>query len=811
MAYVAKNYTIRRDRYIAAGGAPIDTIAEMIPEGMPTPSAVVVNWTTGTAGHWDTTSGVTAPSSAGDAADMSSGTYVATVSFTWSQLGGLTGSGTLTVICPPYTRYVDPATGSPSNAGTSKAAPWSRSCDDPLASGNELSFTPSGETLIVFKDGSLSRANWVPRFVNVFNVSQAGWGDGSQAILCGADLLPSATTPSSGEVFSNPNIANIKKHTLSGPQSLGQFQIDRGDTDDGLVQWAQWPAAGADPYSDSYDPFRNITGGMYQVPQSSIVLNGTTGTFTLPTSLASAYAAEFGTNSVVGCLIGFSGNANFVNWYIITAQGVDGGGNVVLTFPCPNSIVSKAAPAVQICGHPASIKGPGQFAWKADAWTAPAVRYAWYHDGAAPEIMTRRLGVRGCFASGVNYGAVQGFAFEGFYGDGGDIVAGSALAIDRNTGNYRFDMVDCTARWIVCRGNTGAMYRTSNTSAMDGSIVTGNLITNAVGTAQWRISSGSASNLNVNVYVAGNEGHKLTASGGYFSNFGATSIVEMNKMRDGNGPHANCLTFYNTPYGIVRWNDIQGARMLTIQVGAAQIYGNQFTMDVQENGAGVYQGGHTFSRNVWARYPNTAGVGGGAVSVGVPGVVNTHATSVFDGPTGGLDSVFTDCLISYRARAGSTFDQNISPDSGNVYSPFLWDGTLPPEWRGVLGSGQFALGYIYGVIVMPQPVDVIGQEVSSIVESDWLGPISADILADIALINCQIRTNTSASDSGATAYTSTPGSGVDLNGKYARFRLTTGSGYDTDNVADIDYGNGNIYHWTVRTKQAAGYPLIEVG
>lgn len=808
---VLKPYRAYRDRHVAAGDAPIDLFAKMVPSGMGTPTACSITWTTGTAGHWDRTGGSVAASSAGDTANLSDGEYVATVTMTWSTFAAPNdvASGELRIICPPTSVYVDPVTGSDAGAG-SKAAPWQHSPDDVNVTpgSTAANYTASGLTLCVHKNGSLIRSGYVAGDTNLINAAGVGWGTGDVAEITGADLLPAHTAPSSGEVFANPRLATIRKFTLSTPFTKGRFLIDR-DLADGLIQWAQWPAVGSDPYKYAADPFVNATRGMYIVPVNSYVVAGAASTWTCPASLHAAWDAEFGSNSVVGAVLILPGSGNFLSRKLITNHNI-GARQVTFDIGSSYDTVSgqvyengtTGASAVQIVGHPASIKAADQFAWKADAFaSATPVIYGDFSSGAAPEIMTRHTGMD---ASGVSSGAIYGFKMSGFVGAGVNDKQGSGVAVDRVGGTWRYDVLDITGEFFTCvDGGKSALVRFSNTGLATGCIVQGNDLQHSVGVGLVRATSSG----NNGCHFYGNSSDRCTVTTFYVANANLTTIVEHNVATGGSGPHANIYSFYENPYLTFRYNYGEGCRPLTVSNAAIVSHDNMLIMDDLAQGAAIYGGsGHSFARDTWLRAPGVASTAK-ALSAGGSAVISTFTACIIDGLTGGAGATFTGCLLTNRATAGEAIDANVAPDSGNTYVPNLWTGTLLPSWKAILGTGPHGRDYLYGIsyLTITNQVDIA---LSTVVSHGWVQVTTDGTKTLTPQAGLEYRTNTVTGDAGASAWTSTPGSVT--NGLWLNFRLTSSASNLGAVAKTIDFGEGNVFTWTVTTARANAWPGVNI-
>lgn len=786
--------TIYLDRYTTSAGWSLDLAGLMCPADSTQPSAMAI--TAGnSAGHFTNTSGVLTVSATGDSADLSSGTYSLTIQGTWSAYGSATNTATLTIVCPPASIYVDPATGNDANPGT-KASPLARSPEDPLFTGTFSN--PASLTLCVHKDGSLIRSRLVKAYSNLINASICGWGAGTSITTYnGADLCPTSTTPSSGDVFANPNISNIKKFSFATARSQGQNLIDRDN--DSLLHWAQWPAAGTDPFLDAYDPGRHLTGGMYQCPASTFSMSGATSTCTLPADAVT----EFGSKDLTGCLLGIWVTSNFVNWFEVTAYNTT---THVATFNFTGTLqTSTGTPttgttAFQIVGHPFSIKAAGQFAWSADRKDI----FGWFTVGTTCEILTRKQGYD------TYGGTVHGLGFEGYYGNTDNEGCGIAFS---NSSSFSFEVLRCRTRWLVSYGGTGAAARFDGAGTITSGLVEGNTFIDGVRTAAMRVGNYNFTH----VTIASNVFRRFSATAAYL---GACSnlIFEKNLIEDILGVHANGLSIYivGAHYpsdNTIRKNTFRNVvRPLTLNAQPNLVVSdNIIEMDgAIRDGVRVYSADSTLAmtRNIFARRRNIAGLGDDALSAGgspTSPIVGTYTGNIIDGLLGGVEATFINNLITQHATNENDVTLNVSPDTGNTYEARLWDGTISPSWKQRLGVGQIGReGLVYGLAVVSF-TSVINQNISTSVQSNW-SLLTSDGTRPISVTNGEYNIANDASGTGAVGWSSS--SSTVANGKYVSVRTTTTSTYETDKTVTLDLGDGNVFTWTARTKQAAGFPLV---
>lgn len=785
--------TIYVDRF-ATPAFSLSLAALMVPASAVQPSAMVITAGNG-AGHWDVTSGALSPSTAGDAADLSAGVYTFTVQGTWSVYGGATNSATLKVICPAASVYVDPATGIDTQPGT-KAQPWAHAPDDPLATGVAAAYAnPAVETLCVFKDGSFIRSKIVQTRSKLVYASGVGWGTGlGTATYCGADICPTGTTPSSGEILSNP-LSGILKHSFATAQHPGQNMIDRSNNS--LLHWAQFPAAGADPFNDAYDPGRHLTGGMYQGPASAVVPNGAASTFTLPAD----FVTEFGSKDLNGCILGLWIKSNYVGFFDITGYNTS---TKVATFDIGGAQVQDdgaGKSAYQIIGSPWSIKAAGQYAWSVDRKD----RFCKTVSGTTPEILVCDNGAN---LTAIASGAIYGMSFEGYWGTTDSQGCGVGCF---SSSDYTINVLGCNARWLSSYGNVGAGVRSVGVGKWTNSLIEGNTVIDGVRSSGIRIGSSVPTNIQVN----SNTLKRLSATALYIGS-AVNSKVLRNTLEDIIGVHANGITIYivntDNPHDIeVAFNTCKNvARPMTCDamVNMAS-HDNIFECDATIfEPVRLYGTSSTFTstRDIYARRRNTPTVNC-ALQAGSSGNLGVYSGCVIDGLSGGVTATFSNCLISNHAASENDVTANVAPDSGNVFVQGQWDGTLPPRWKLQIGTGGIGRDYMAYGIASVQITNLINQDISAVATSAWM-LVTSDATWPISVTGGEFRIANDAIGTGATAWGST--ASTVANGKYIQIRLTTTSSYDNVNSMTLDLSNGNVYTWTVKTKQASGWPFALV-
>lgn len=840
MGYLLEDRTIYLDRFVVAGEWTLDLATTLMSAEAKTnypPSSSLTITAGNSAGHFSVTSGVLGVSSAGDAADLSSGTYTFTVAGTFSSFPAPynTDTCTLKIVCPAASIYVDPIAGSSTNPGT-KAAPFSRSPDDALAAGNELAFAPVVPTLCVHKDGSFIRSNLILRNVNTINAGRVGWGNNSPVTYCGADTL-AATAAASEDVFSNPNVANIKKQTVpSGKLHISQYLIDRDNNS--LMHWAQWPAVIGDPFLEAHDPQHHLTGGMFRMPAANVpvhdvnttnssgepvtIVGVMNGTLTLP----AAAITEFGTKSLKGAYLGLWTYASFVNWYLITDHDTStnvitfdpgAGSNRVLQTVMEGGV---ATTAFQIVGHPHSIKAAGQFAWSEDLTTV----YSWPVSGTNPEITMRKSALYSGPSN--NSGTMFGLDIEGYHGtsDG----EGSGWQKYANGLDYTYNILASNFRWLINRVGNGGAIRANNIGAAVGMLVEGNFMRDCMGAAAMRVSTTRG---NVDCIVQSNRFKRLNVTAVYWP--AATRLIyQRNHMEDILGPHANGFTIYRSgtilspPDNIIRYNTFKRVcRPMTLDTCTRlKVYRNFFEIDGIVKDAVRFYGVEPDAEiyeNIFCQPEGVTPTGEDVLAAGTVGA-GTWSRNVIGGLTGGQGSTTTpgsanwiDNLQSYIPPNSTDLTVNGARNptintgawSGNFYERGDYNGTILPRWKQVVGAGPIARGMMISGIAVISFTNLTNQLPNVLVESDWK-ELDSDSVRPISITGGEYNIANDANGTGAVGWSSAPSTVAD--GKFIKLRMTTQNSYETTKTLTLDLGSGNSYTWSTRTKQASGFPLVAV-
>ncbi len=826
-----ENRTIYLDRYTQnAGWSQNLQSLLMSPEFATAYPPTSMSITDGnSAGHFSMSGNNLGVSVTGDGVDMSAGTYTLTITAIWSSLPSPynLATCTLTVICPPATKYVDFATGVDTANGDTKATCWKHAPGDPLATGNPAAFNPGTATLICHKDGQLIRSNVViPNNGNIILAGNVGWGDGSPTWYTGAEVLAAGTAATSGEVFANPNQANIKTHVLGFTLDKSQFLIDRANNS--VIQWAQWPAVVGDPFLETHDPQRHLLGGMFRMPGTNVsttpagdgIRNLLTGTMQLPAEAMT----EFGTKSLVGAMLAIWVYASFVHFTYITGHDTSTG---IITFD-PGSGPQQQAlqvdpntgmTAFSIIGHPWSIKAAGQFAWNADRTKV----HAWSVSGTTPEIPMRKVG----FSAGNSWtaGAIYGLGAESYYG----IQDGEGSAVNKygNLGTtFTISILRMSAKWLFNRnGGNGGLVRFTGQGVSQSSVIEGNSIWDCHGAGGIRSSIQTIGNR-----ISSNRFQRLNVTCVYVP--GADSLVfEHNYMADILGPHANGFTIYEgtgayqySPNCVVRYNTIiRVVRPFTFdRCDGLEIYRNILEMDPFIRDAPAFWGSSDTQHVYENLFLQPAGLpfnGADALMASSVGR-GLYERNVIQGLIGGGGATGTASWvnnhIAYKPPNGSTeIDKpatkpagNTGTWSGNTYEEATNEGTIRPRWKQVVGAGYMGSTALITGIAVITITNQTNKNVNTQFEHGWV-QLSSDSTRPISVAaGLEFNIANDALGTGALGWSSTPTTVA--NGKWLNFRMTSSTNYETDKSLTIDLGDGNVYTWTIRTMQAAGWPLVTI-
>jgi hypothetical protein len=361
MGTLADNRMIVRDKNKGAGAAPYNVVTNMVPSGLQAAVTATSISAGNTGTNWAISSNVVSPAGSSVAA----GTYTLTITFTFSYASPYnTDTATLTIIVPTDTYYVDPATGNDASAGTATGTAWAHAPGDPNATGVAAGLAdPSHLVLIAIKGGSTVRSYLAPTFSNLFYAGgeHVGYGSG-ETLYTGGIPLGASTTPSSPEVFANPLFSTMKKWTAS--YAWSQYMLDR---DNGaVIQVAQWPEAGPDPWLDDADPGRSLTspysGGMYRIPAADLVVPSSppgvsvTATVRWPAALVTKMAG----NSLVGYYLPYWDENNTLSY-----RRIDGDDGTFGTFTTNGQTgrITRATRSFRSsatrCSSRATTSGPG--------------------------------------------------------------------------------------------------------------------------------------------------------------------------------------------------------------------------------------------------------------------------------------------------------------------------------------------------------------------------------------------------------------------------------------------------------------------
>lgn len=858
-----------RDKNAGSGDAPIDLEALMLPAAIATPTSWTITAGNG-AGQWAISSGVVDAASSSVAAD----TYTLTVEATWSGYPAPydEATATLTIVVPAATVYVDPASGNDTNSGTSQGSPWAHAPGDAnvVSGSTAANYNPGSPTLVVIKGGSFIRSQLVQTRESIIYCGgeEVGWGTGPTT-YCGADPLGSHATPSSGEVFDNPNVANIKKWTSAAwggvPRKLGQYLIDR-DAEE-LITWAQWPARGPDKFLDAADPAREQGGGgMHFYAIANIVFDGADSTVAWPEDLQTLMDGD----SLVGAYVGVETNPNEVTYFRIDADDLETG-----TFDCgnyeqdPNNIPT----AMQVVGHPKLISGVDQFAWSADGLTI----YAWTQSASNIEVLKRVQGLNGDVARTAN---AVGLTFEGYYGEASALSSGSGISVV-TTPQKTLLCVRNTIRWIVGANQRGAGIYTAGAGHVVDHVVSGNLVYDCVRAGGLRLNP-----RNIDGLIQCNVVDRIGRTFIYY-NAPIRGVVEGNTLRNGVSAHGNGFTFYNdskVAEDLVFRNNLAEnvARPLTKdEIPGATFEDSLFEMDASQRDSVRLYASHTtesWSRCAFLRRRDDEGATGenafegpgtsstnSVILTGVTGNYTVAETVTFSSGGSGVVSTWSSAhgilfmtSVSTRPTVGATvtggtsgatgtvdalrgggaldhcvFDgvtgvqggqtitnslilrdvgnfepqNNVSPNSGNAlaFDPDVWDGTLTAQMKQYLGLGRLGDRFLYGIAVIDFE-DETNVPVSDTIESDW-AQLEADGTKTLTVTGGEAQIANDGSGTGAGSWAA---SHSVADGKWVKLRRTSASTPATTSTVTADFGEGNVYVWKIATARASGWPLIAI-
>lgn len=812
--------TIYRDRFAAVGAAPIDLYALMVPSGyvnVPTSWAI----TSGNAsGHWTLTGSVLDFSAAGDTANMPNGTYSLGITANWSQLPSPynTTTAILTAILPSASVYIDSA-GDDSAAGTS-AAPWAHNPDSPLAAANSLAFRTSCSTptLVVHRGGAVFKDNVIASNINFIHASNVGYGTG-RAIYAGYDIMTSVantiTTPTSSDVSANPNFASMKKYTFSVPRFRSQHIVDNGT----LTFPAQWPAPGADPFLDCQDALRHLTGGMFQLPiAQATVYDSNTDTVIVPhvannqvTITCPEMKAEFGTLSLVGYTCWMTVDANAVGAFNILTHDVAAGTIGLRMGTSVFNIINNNL-GFQVVGHPWSVKAPGQYSWSTDYSTF----YAWLADGTKTEMPVRR---RGFQFDAVSLGTVYGMAIQGYYGTSTVSVGyeGSGISVSSATGTNTLILVDNKVKWSLMDTNQGAGIYQAGVCRFQNHLIEGNEVYDCVRSSGIRLTSGGQYHQLRCNYV-----HRITRTALYMAVVVGV-IVEFNSIKDCVSMHGNGYTFYtsvadhtfryNTSENVIRPMTLQTNTNLLVTGNILE--GDQYYGDASRIYVADPTG--TWNRNMFMLPRNKTFPGQPALisaskhSVYIDRSIMDAVSGAVDTSTGQSYPAITNSLILHNGLSSSDICDdviaNAAPNSGNVYFPFVWDGTINPRFGLTLGVGRMGHNRLIYSVASVVFVDLFNVTLNTLTYSAWRPLTTSSATRPISITGGEYSIADDGIGTNATAYTSS--SGTVVAGKYIRLRVTSAATYTTTSQVTLDLGDGNFSVWSITSTKASGWPTVD--
>ncbi|WP_374658856.1 hypothetical protein [Phenylobacterium sp.] len=393
--------TIFRDKNTAPGDWPIDVAAtqRVDDHGVVTPAPIptAISLTSGnSAGQFAFNTGTGMLDNAG--VGLAPGTYALVFTFTYALEAPYdTHQATLHIEVPPNVRYVDNTRPDDVGDGLTPATAWKHMPGDPDATNGPaaLKAAPPIATqkhLIVLKAGQIVRSTGFSAVDNCLYASLPSYGGPTKAELSTLAIAPAGTAATSGEVYGNPNLANIQKYPFGSTHS----QPFRNGSE--MVFPAQYPPAGANKFIDSQEPRVDGSRGMRRLASANIVLLAeATGSYTYQLTWAEL-ASQFPGISFQGWIIFAWAGANHIRPATITTHDPATG---VLTFTLPVEILidEYGASAFNIAGHPALINAPGQRAWDG------VNTFAWLSNGAQP--LERSLGKKVLDAEYANFAAFR--------------------------------------------------------------------------------------------------------------------------------------------------------------------------------------------------------------------------------------------------------------------------------------------------------------------------------------------------------------------------------------------------------------------
>lgn len=410
--------TVFRDKNTAPGDWPIDVAATLrvhhhgVVAASPTPTAIALTSGNSTGQFtFDVGTGLLDNATVG----LTPGTYHLVFTFTYELEAPYdTHEATLHVEVPPNVRYVDDTRPDDSGDGLTPATAWKHAPGDPAATNGPAALqanppVSAEKHLIVFKAGQVARSAGFTAVDHCIYASLPSYGGSAKTELTTLAIAPAGVAATSGEVYGNLNVANIRKYAFASTHS----QPFRNGTE--MVFPAQYPPAGANKFIDSQEPRVDGSRGMRRLPKSNLVLlSGDTGSYTYELSWPEL-VTQFPGIDFQGWLIFAWAGANHVRPAVISTYNTTTG---ALTFTLPVQVLVDEynASAFNIVGHPVLINGPGQ-----RAWDGPHT-FAWLSDTSAP--LEYSSGKRVLDAGHANFGAFRLRVSGGYTATNNDIGGG---------------------------------------------------------------------------------------------------------------------------------------------------------------------------------------------------------------------------------------------------------------------------------------------------------------------------------------------------------------------------------------------------
>jgi len=554
----------------------------------------------------------------------------------------------------------------------------------------------------------------------------------------------------------------------------------------------------------------------------------TIGNFVAAVNLAAGAGTKYGSATTINPSLSASVNGTYralmqikVTGTSLNSVALSIGVGTILTWSIATMVSGvqevNGTTAFQIVGHPWSIGAANQFAGK------PGDTYvlAWLSDGVAPEILTRKIGITANSPSSLG---AYGLLIQGYYNDTAS-AEGAGISVSRSS-NFTYNFANNEIKWLVNHATKSGGIRTVGSGTATSNRLDRNYIHDSVRASGIRYSCAQTDG----IQAVKNRVERLTRTGIYIVNM-KNSLVQGNKLVYIISAHGNGFTFYRTGVYVPDNNTIQYnytenvIRPLTKDAHANSLFtGNIFESDELNNDPVRAYGSYStdvWSRNMCMRYRNSALTGTYSMNFGLGGGgACPYSNNVIDGVVlqSPYAAVGTANLIT-NAVAGTGADDalvnGISDQIGglgsdNVYSPYLWDGTITAPMKNQLGVGRIGNQLIYSIASVFFP-PLANQTVSTLVTSAMALVDTPDATRPISVSGAgspQWRQADYPGGGNPTAWTSSSGT-IDTT-KYLQVRQTTSASNETEQTASIDLGDGNVSTWTATTLKAKDVPWVAI-